>query len=53
MMPSFCPLRPRPVAFVFNGQEVWIGNDDYEPEESPARYLGILKNLKTALTAGM
>ncbi|MBA3452860.1 MAG: FHA domain-containing protein, partial [Deltaproteobacteria bacterium] len=37
------------VAFVFNGQEVWIGNDDYEPEESPARYLGILKNLKTAL----
>jgi len=37
------------VAFVFNGQEVWIGNDDYEPEDSPARYLGILKNLKTAL----
>lgn len=37
------------VAFVFNGQEVWIGNDDYEAEESSARYLGILKNLKTAL----
>jgi len=37
------------VAFVFNGQEVWIGNDDIEPEESPARFLGILKNLKSAL----
>ena len=37
------------VAFVFNGQEVWIGNDDIEPEESPARFLGILKNLKAAL----
>ncbi len=37
------------VAFVINGQEVWIGNDDLEPEESPARHLGILKNLKQAL----
>jgi hypothetical protein len=37
------------IAFVINGQEVWIGNDDIEPEESPSRYLGILKNLKTAL----
>lgn len=37
------------VAFVINGQEVWIGNDDYEAEESPARHLGILKNLKQAL----
>jgi hypothetical protein len=37
------------VAFVFNGQEVWIGNDDFEPEDSPARHLGILKNLKQAL----
>src|SRR4051812_13773445 len=36
-------------AFVFNGQEVWIGNDDYEGEESSARHLGILKNLKQAL----
>jgi len=37
------------VAFVFNGQEVWVGNDDYEPDDSPARYLGALKHLKTAL----
>jgi hypothetical protein len=37
------------IAFVINGQEVWIGNDDIEPEDSPSRYLGILKNLKTAL----
>ncbi len=37
------------VAFVINGQEVWIGNDEIEAEESPARHLGILKNLKQAL----
>lgn len=37
------------IAFVINGQEVWIGNDDIEAEESPARHLGILKNLKQAL----
>jgi hypothetical protein len=37
------------VALVINGQEVWIGNDDIEPEDSPSRYLGILKSLKTAL----
>ena len=37
------------IAFVINGQEVWIGNDDIEAEDSPSRYLGILKSLKTAL----
>ncbi len=37
------------IALVFNGQEIWIGNDDLEAEDSPARYLGILKSLKTAL----
>lgn len=37
------------IALVFNGQEIWIGNDDIEPEESTSRYLGILKGLKTAL----
>ena len=41
--------EPIAVALVINGQEVWIGNDDIEPEDSPSRYLGILKNLKTAL----
>ena len=39
------------IAFVFNGQEVWIGNDDYEAEESPARHLGVLKGMKQALQA--
>jgi hypothetical protein len=37
------------VAIVMNGQEVWIGNDEIETEDSPARHLGILKNLKQAL----
>ncbi len=37
------------VAFVINGQEVWIGNDDIEEEGNPARHLGILKELKLAL----
>jgi hypothetical protein len=37
------------VAFVFNGQEVWIGNDDLEPEDSISRQPGILKSLKSAL----
>jgi hypothetical protein len=37
------------IAFVFNGQEIWIGNDDIEPPDSPSHYPGILKNLKTAL----
>jgi len=50
---SVRPFTPRTeplaVAFVFNGQEVWIGNTDYEPEDSPARYRGILNDLKTAL----
>lgn len=37
------------IALVINGSETWIGNDDIEPEESPSRYLGVLKGLKTAL----
>jgi len=37
------------IAFVFNGQEIWIGNDDIVPPEDPSHYPGILKNLKTAL----
>ena len=37
------------IAFVFNGQEAWIGNDDYEAEDSSARTLGVLKGLKQAL----
>ena len=37
------------LALVINGQEVWIGNDDKEGEDSPSRHLGILKGLKTGL----
>ncbi len=37
------------VAFVFMGQEVWIGNDEIEGENSTASHIGILKNLKQAL----
>jgi uncharacterized protein YegL len=49
------------LALVINGQEIWIGNDDVEPEidpldpqqlrPNPARVPGILKPLKTALQA--
>ena len=47
------------LALVINGQEMWIGNEDIEPENdpnfpteqrpNPARVPGILKALKTAL----
>lgn len=43
------------LALVINGQEIWIGNDDIEPEmgddgkANPARHNGILKDLKKAL----
>jgi len=34
------------IAIVFNGQEVWTGNDTIEPEDSPARYLGALDAIR-------
>lgn len=37
------------IAFVFNGQEIWIGNDKVLPEDDPSRYPGILEPMKTAL----
>jgi len=37
------------LALVFNGQEIWIGNDTYIDEGDPARHTGILTGLKTAL----
>jgi hypothetical protein len=51
------PDHPLVVALVVNGQELWIGNDDYEPEldpdypdrPNPARVSGLLKPLKVAL----
>lgn len=38
------------IAFVMNGQEVWIGNDEIEPADSPARFLGALASIKEAIT---
>jgi hypothetical protein len=51
------PDHPLAVALVVNGQETWIGNDDYEPvrdplhpdRPNPARVSGVLKPLKIAL----
>ncbi len=36
------------IALVINGQEIWIGNDEYETDEN-AKYLGVLKNLSQAI----
>jgi hypothetical protein len=36
------------IALVINGQEIWIGNDDYEQDEN-AKYSGVLKNLSSAI----
>jgi hypothetical protein len=36
------------IALVINGQEIWIGNDDYEQDEN-AKYAGVLKNLTQAI----
>ena len=36
------------IALVINGQEIWIGNDDYEPEDEPAQYLGVLEEPRAA-----
>src|SRR5262245_7504502 len=36
------------IALVINGQEIWIGNDEYETDEN-AKYGGVLKNLEQAI----
>lgn len=36
------------IALVINGQEIWVGNDDYETDEN-AKYAGVLKNLEAAI----
>ncbi len=36
------------IALVINGQEIWIGNDEVEPDEA-AKYQGVLKNLTSAI----
>jgi hypothetical protein len=40
--------EPIAIAFVMNGQEIWVGNDDFE-RDGPARYTGALKSLVKAL----
>lgn len=42
---------PLAVAIVFNGQEIYAGNDDIEPADSKFRYPGILKDLDAAVKA--
>jgi len=37
------------IAFVYNAQEIWMGNDDLEAEDSPARHMGVLKDLVLAV----
>jgi len=39
------------VAIVFNGQEIWIGNTDFEADDSPARYPGALAGLRRGVDA--
>jgi hypothetical protein len=36
------------IALVINGQEIWVGNDDYETDEN-AKYAGVLKALEQAI----
>jgi len=41
---------PVAVAVVFNGQEIWIGNEGLEPTDSPAAYPGAYDGMRAALT---
>lgn len=36
------------IALVINGQEIWIGNEEVEPDPN-AQYAGVLKNLASAI----
>jgi hypothetical protein len=36
------------IALVINGQEIWIGNEEIEPDPN-AQYQGVLKNLEAAI----
>jgi hypothetical protein len=40
--------EPIAIALVVNGQEVWMGNDEIEPDDA-ARYTGVLKNLEHSI----
>ncbi|MBL0214732.1 MAG: hypothetical protein IPQ07_12695 [Myxococcales bacterium] len=37
------------IAILFNGQEIWTGNDEIEPADSPARYPGALDGIRGGL----
>jgi hypothetical protein len=37
------------IAIVLEGWEIWIGNDEYIPQDDPSHYPGILKALQQAL----
>ncbi len=39
------------IAIVVEGQEIYMGNDDFEPEDSAARYLGALKGIQRGIDA--
>ena len=41
---------PVAVAVVFNGQEIWIGNEGLEPPDSPAAYPGAYDGMRASLT---
>ena len=41
--------EPVAIAFVYNGQEIYIGNDDLVPEEDPSRYIGVIRGLSEAI----
>ncbi len=44
------PDTPTTVAFLVNGMEIWLGNDDFETDEA-ARYTGALHAVKKAIDA--
>ncbi len=37
------------IAILFNGQEIWAGNDEIEPADSSARYPGALDGIRAGL----
>jgi len=43
--------EPIALALVVQGSEIWLGNDDIEPADSPARYTGALKSIVHELEA--
>ena len=49
LVPYLKGQEPLALALVINGNEIWMGNDDYIPEDDPARHLGVLKGLKQGL----